>query len=139
MPPKRKTTKADVSDASAAVDICPVCTALDDTCAQDAVHHDNLANVFSELPMELALAQIVGVCKRLSSHICGLRRSDARTNVRALQDCVDNLTLACNSVSFAVADLKALETALHMKLGRVGNALDEAVDQSRQRVKRRPC
>ena len=53
--------------------------------------------------------------------------------MRALQDCVVVLTQACNSVSFAVADLKALETALHMKLGRVSNALDEAADLGRQR------
>ena len=84
MPPKRKKTTAEVTDASAAVDICADCAASDDTCALDAAHHDHVANVFSELPKELALAQIVGICTRLSSHICGLRRSDFRTNVRVV-------------------------------------------------------
>ena len=132
MPPKRKQTQAEVSDASAAVGFCADCSTSCD-CALVAAHHDHVANVFSELPTEIALAQIVGICTRLSSHICGLRHSDVRTNVRALQDCVVVLTQACNSVSFAVADLKALETALHMKLGRVSNALDEAADLGRQR------
>ncbi len=69
----------------------------------------------------------------MSSHICGLRRSDVRGNVRFLQDCVNMLTHAINSVHIAVADLKALETALQLQLASVGDALDEAVDRSRQR------
>jgi hypothetical protein len=128
----RKKTKIEVTDASAAVDICADCSASDDTCALDAAHHDHVANVFSDLPTEHALAQIVGICSRLSTHICGLRHADVRSNVRALQDCVDVLTQACNSVAFAVADLKALETALHLQLARVGAELD-ATNQGRQR------
>ena len=133
MPPKRKKTKIVDTNASAAVDICPVCSTSDVICAQDAAHHDHVANVFSELPMELALAQIVGVCTRLSSLISGLRRLDARTHVTALQDCVHNLTQACNSVAFAVADLQALKSALHLQLASVGDALEEALDSGRQR------
>jgi hypothetical protein len=129
----RKKTKIEVTDASAAVDICADCSALDVTCALVAAHHDHVANVFCDLPTELALAQIVGICSRLSTHICSLRHADVRTNVRALQDCVDVLTQACNSVAFAVADLKALETALHLQLARVGAELDAADDQGRQR------
>ena len=129
----RKKTKIEVTDASAAVDICADCAASDDTCALDAAHHDHVANVFFGLPTELALAQIVGICSRLSTHICGLRHADVRTNVRAMQDCVFVLTQACNSVASAVADLKALETALHLQLARVGAELDAAVDQGRQR------
>jgi hypothetical protein len=132
MPPKRKPTQAEVSDASAAVGFCADCSTSCDTCALDAAHHDHVANVFSELPTEIALAQIVGICTRLSSHICGLRHSDVRTNVRALQDCVVVLTQACNSVASAVADLKALETALHLQLASVGTELDEAADLGRQ-------
>ena len=135
MPPKRKKTTIVDTDASAAVGICPFCTASDDddTCAQAAAHHDLVANVFSELPTEIALARIVGVSSRLCNLISGLRRLDARTNVSALQDCVDILTQACNSVAFAVADLQALESALHLKLASVGAALDEALDSGRQR------
>ena len=132
MPPKRKQTQAEVTDASAAVNICADCSTSCDTCALVAAHHDHVANVFSELPTELALAQIVGICTRLSTHICSLRHSDVRTNVRAMQDCVFVLTQACNSVASAVADLKALETALHLQLASVGTELDEAADLGRQ-------
>jgi hypothetical protein len=110
--------------------MCADCSPSDKTCALDAAHHEHVANVFSELPTELVLAQIVGICTRLSSHICGLSHSDARTNVRALQDCVDRLTQACDSVAFAVADWKALETALHLQLASVGAALHAAALRS---------
>ena len=89
--------------------------------------------MFFELPTELAFSQIVGIGTRLISHICGLRPANVKTNVRALQDCVDRLTQACNSVASAVADLKALETALQLQRASVDAALDEAVNLGRRR------